>query len=93
VVYDDTVGRTQVYLSDDDLALLDRQTAETGASRSELIRRAVRTMFGGQTHNARLLALQESAGSLTSQALSGADYVDAIRGGDLRERMARSGLR
>jgi hypothetical protein len=40
------VGRTQIYLTDEELQLLDREARETGASRSELIRRAVREKYG-----------------------------------------------
>ena len=40
------MGRTQIYLTDDELELLDRKAHETGASRSELIRRAVRESYG-----------------------------------------------
>jgi len=42
----DAVGRTQIYLGDEELELLDRKARETGASRSELIRRAVRDAYG-----------------------------------------------
>jgi metal-responsive CopG/Arc/MetJ family transcriptional regulator len=41
-MYRDTMRRTQVYLGAEDLELLDREAARTGASRSELIRRAIR---------------------------------------------------
>lgn len=40
------MGRTQIYLGDEELAALERATHETGASRSELIRRAVRSVYG-----------------------------------------------
>ena len=39
------MGRTQIYLGSDELALLDRAARESGASRSELIRRAVHATF------------------------------------------------
>jgi len=41
------VTRTQIYLSDEEIALLDRERARTGATRSELIRRAIRSVYGG----------------------------------------------
>ena len=41
--------RTQIHLSDDEIAILDRERARTGASRSELIRRAVRSMYGSHS--------------------------------------------
>jgi Arc/MetJ-type ribon-helix-helix transcriptional regulator len=63
----------------------------TGASRSELIRRAVRSTFGEKTKAERIRALDESAGAFRGRRLTGADYVDALRG-DLNERLKRQGL-
>ncbi|HEY8646209.1 MAG TPA: CopG family transcriptional regulator [Gaiellaceae bacterium] len=40
------MGRTQIYLTDEELTLLDEQARATGASRSALIRRAVQTAYG-----------------------------------------------
>ena len=51
------MGRTQIYLGEDELELLDRESRTTGASRSELIRRAVRSAFGERTTAERLEAL------------------------------------
>ena len=62
-VYSGVMSRTQVYLGEDELALLERASRDTGASRSELIRRAVRTTFGEQGEDERLRALKASAGS------------------------------
>lgn len=87
------MGRTQVYLGRAELELLDRASVTTGASRSELIRRAVRATFGGQTIEERRRALQASAGSWKGRDITGAQYVDAIRSGDLEERLARLGVR
>lgn len=91
MVYSGVVGRTQVYLGDDELELLDRVARATGASRSELIRRAVRSTFGEKTKAERLRALEASAGSWSGRRLTGADYVDALRG-DLNERLRRLGV-
>ena len=85
------MGRTQVYLSADELELLDRVARETGASRSELIRRAVRSTFGEKTKAERLRALQASAGSWKGRRFTGSEYVDARRG-DLNERLREVGL-
>lgn len=90
-VYSDVVNRTQVYLGDDELHLLDQVSRSTGASRSELIRRAVRSTFGEQTKSERLRALDASAGSWGGRALTGADYVDTLRG-DVNERLRRLGV-
>jgi Arc/MetJ-type ribon-helix-helix transcriptional regulator len=91
MVYSDAMGRTQVYLGQEELELLDRATAETGASRSELIRRAIRRTFGEQSQEARLQALRQSAGSWKRRHFNGSEYVDALRG-DLNERLRRVGL-
>jgi Arc/MetJ-type ribon-helix-helix transcriptional regulator len=87
------MSRTQIYLGDDELELLDRATRETGASRSELVRRAVRATFGRQGKDERLGALHASAGSWRGRRRTGAEYVDAIRGGDLNERLTRLGVK
>ena len=92
-MYSGVVGRTQIYLGEDELELLERASRETGASRSELIRRAVRTTFGEQGKDEKLRALQASAGSWRGRSASGAEYVDAIRSGDLDDRLARLGVR
>jgi hypothetical protein len=87
------MGRTQVYLGEEELELLDRASRQTGASRSELIRRAVQDTFGAEPKEARLDALRASAGSWRGRRRSGAEYVDATRGGDLNERLARLGVK
>jgi Arc/MetJ-type ribon-helix-helix transcriptional regulator len=87
------MGRTQIYLGEEELELLDRAARETGASRSELIRRAVQATFGRQGKDARLSALRASAGSWRGRRRTGAEYVDTVRGGDLNERLARLGIK
>ena len=85
------MGRTQVYLSEVELDLLDRARRATGASRSELIRRAVQRMYGERaTTEDRIRVLRETAGAW-GEGPSGAEYVDAIRG-DLNERLERLGF-
>jgi Arc/MetJ-type ribon-helix-helix transcriptional regulator len=91
MVYSDVVGRTQIYLGKEELELLDRVARATGASRSELIRRAVRSAFGEKTKAEKLRALDASAGSWRDRRFTGAQYVDTIRG-DLNERLRRLGL-
>jgi hypothetical protein len=83
--------RTQITLNDEDLELLDRAAEATGASRSELIRRAIHTAYGSRTKEERTAALKRSAGSWRGRNFNGADYVDAVRG-DLNERLGRLGL-
>lgn len=82
--------RTQIYLSDDEVQLLDHAAAQTGASRSELIRRAIRERYRNDDWNARLAALHASAGAWRDRQFTGEEYVDAIRG-DLNERLDRLG--
>jgi hypothetical protein len=91
LMYNGVMSRTQIYLGDEELELLDRVGRATGASRSELIRRAVRTTYGEKSAAAKLSALDASAGSWTSRRMAGAEYVDAVRG-DLNERLRRAGL-
>jgi Arc/MetJ-type ribon-helix-helix transcriptional regulator len=91
VVYGGVIGRTQIYLGEEELELLDRVARATGASRSELIRRAVRSTFGERTKAEKLRALEASAGSWRGRRFTGADYVDTIRG-DLNQRLRRLGL-
>jgi hypothetical protein len=90
-VYSDTIGRTQIYLGSDELELLDRVARATGASRSELVRRAVRSTFGRPTKADRLESLAASAGSWRDRPFTGSEYVDSLRS-DLSERLSRLGL-
>jgi Arc/MetJ-type ribon-helix-helix transcriptional regulator len=85
------VMRTQITLNDEEVGLLDRAAMESGASRSELIRRAIRTTYGTRSKEERLAALKRSAGSWRRRDFTGADYVDGVRG-DLNERLSRLGL-
>lgn len=74
-----------------EIELLDRAARGRGASRSELIRRAIRSTYGGKTTAEKLRALEASAGSWRGRSFTGAEYVDAIRG-DVNERLRRLGL-
>jgi len=91
MVYNAVVARTQVYLNAEELELLDRAAQATGASRSELIRRAVRRTYGRSEAEARVAALRRGAGLWRDRSFSGAEYVDRSRG-DLNERLSRLGL-
>jgi hypothetical protein len=91
VVYPGGMTRTQVYLHDEELELLERLSAATGASRSELIRRAIHGTFGKPSKSEKLRALETSAGSWKGRELSGAEYVDSVRG-DLNQRLRHLGL-
>lgn len=83
--------RTQITLTDEELELLDRAAKATGASRSELIRRAIHTAYGSRSKAERTAALNRSAGSWRGRDFTGADYVDAIRD-NFDDRLSRLGL-
>lgn len=87
------MGRTQIYLTDEELRLLDRAAAESGATRSELVRRAVRATYGRSplTHDERADAIERSAGIWKDRPFTGGEYVDGIRG-DLNERLRALGI-
>lgn len=90
-MYSDIMTRTQIYLDPEDLKLLDRAAAETGASRSELIRRAVRNSFGSAGSSESLEILRDTAGSWPGDD-DGAAFVQELRSGGLNERLARYGI-
>jgi len=87
-MYSGVVHRTQIYLDDEEIAVLDAASSRSGASRSELIRRAIMAQYGRQDAETRIEAIRASAGAWRNRRQSGAEYVDAIRG-DLNERLAR----
>lgn len=91
-MYGDGVHRTQIYLDDHEVALLTQESARTGASRSELIRRAVRTQYGVDTPEGRLGALRASAGTWRDRSGTGADYVEKLRS-ELDQRWEQVSLR
>jgi hypothetical protein len=90
-MYIDVMARTQIYLGDDELTLLECAERQTGASRSELIRRAIRSSYAGMSSSERTAALEQTAGSWQGSRATGADDVDALRS-DLDERLRGLGL-
>ncbi|MDQ3379395.1 MAG: ribbon-helix-helix domain-containing protein [Actinomycetota bacterium] len=84
------MSRTQIYLGDGERELLVRMSKATGASASELIRRAIRSTYRLElTTEEKLRLLESSAGSWKDRDFTGAEYVDAIRGGDMNEGFRR----
>jgi Arc/MetJ-type ribon-helix-helix transcriptional regulator len=83
--------RTQITLNGEELELLDRAARASGASRSELIRRAIHTAYGSRSKEQRTAALKRTAGAWRGRDFTGADYVDAIRD-NLDDRLSRLGL-
>ena len=87
------MNRTQIYLGEDERELLERMSKVTGASASELIRRAIRSTYRLElTTEEKLRLLESSAGSWKDRDFTGAEYVDAIRGGDMNEGFRRLGI-
>jgi Arc/MetJ-type ribon-helix-helix transcriptional regulator len=90
-MYGDTMQRTQIYLDEEESRLLGAVSARTGASRSELIRRAVRAQYGDASPERRLAALRESSGIWADRELTGDEYVQHLRE-PVSERLADVGL-
>ena len=85
------MGRTQVYLGVEELKLLERVEKASGATRSELIRRAIHAAYGRPALSDRLSALRQTKGLWKDRKVTGARYVDALRA-DLNRRLRRLGL-
>jgi hypothetical protein len=84
--------RTQIDLDAADVALLDREAAATGASRAELIRRAVRAQYGERSSlTARKARADRAFGAWKDRSFTGDEYVRAIRSGDMNENLRRIG--
>ena len=79
MVYSGVVNRTQVYLSDEELLLLDRAEEASGASRSELIRRAIRQQYGDPGLADRRTKLLATAGAWKDWPTTGEEYVESVR--------------
>jgi hypothetical protein len=90
-MYNDVVERTQIYLSAEEAELLRQEAARTGASKAELIRRAIRAHYGRSEPEGRREALARSAGSWKGRRFTGAEYTQALRG-DLEQRLTDLGL-
>jgi Arc/MetJ-type ribon-helix-helix transcriptional regulator len=87
-MYTGVVHRTQIYLDDLEVSALDAAVVRTGASRSELIRRAIRAQYGERPQASRLEALRTSAGAWADREFTGSEFVDSLRG-DVNDRLAR----
>ncbi len=88
MVYSDTMPRVQTYLTEEELTLLDRAEEESGASRSELIRRAVRRTYGEMSKEERLAALRQAFGIWRGRPFTTEEYLEDLRGG-WNERLRR----
>ena len=76
--------RTQIYLSARDTDVLDRFTAKTGRTRSQLIREAIAARYGAIPDRADAEeAIRRSAGAWKGRRADGASYVERLRHGRL----------
>ncbi len=74
--------RTQISLTEEGRALLDREALKTGRSISALIRDAVQLQYGETTSlAANLAALSEAAGSWADHEQDGESWVEELRPG------------
>jgi len=84
--------RTQISLADDDVELLERAARMTGASRAELIRRAIREYYGvPPSLDDRKTRARRAFGAWRDRRFTGDDYVRAIRSGDMNDNLRRLG--
>lgn len=78
--------RTQMYLTRDEIAELEKRKDETGISVSELVRRAVDRAYLGRARRSRderLAIARETAGAWGDRGETGADYAERLRSGRL----------
>ena len=82
-MYTYIVERTQIYLSREQAAALDREARRRGQTRSHLIREAIdRVYLSGPSKDEVLAALAASFGAWKDRSETGEEYVDRIRSGD-----------
>ena len=82
-MYTYIVERTQIYLSGEQAAALDREARRRGQTRSHLIREAIDRVYLSEPSIEEVLAaLEASAGAWKDRSESGEEYVDRIRSGD-----------
>jgi predicted DNA-binding protein len=81
------VRRTQIYLGDDQDALLEARAAGTGRTKSALIREAIDAFLSDDTTSSasavlRMRAAVAGAAGVAANLPPGADYVEALRVAD-----------
>ncbi|HEX9270494.1 MAG TPA: ribbon-helix-helix protein, CopG family [Candidatus Limnocylindria bacterium] len=82
----DELKRRQVYLTKEELSVLERQQRGTGMNRSELIRRAIDHQYLGRARLGkadRLRVIRTAAGAWSGRTETGAEYVERLRPGRL----------
>ena len=81
-MYTYIVERTQIYLSREQAAALDREAKRTGTTRSHLIREAIEARYGPDRSSDEVReALRATAGLWSDRHESGDAYVDRLRTG------------
>jgi predicted DNA-binding protein len=76
------VERTQIYLSREQAAVLDREAKRRGTTRSHLIREAITERYGAARDRAAIeSALRASAGAWLGRRDDGETYVEKLRTG------------
>ncbi|MPZ91964.1 MAG: ribbon-helix-helix domain-containing protein [Actinobacteria bacterium] len=76
--------RTQITLSEAQYARLKDESERTGASLSELVRRAIEDSYGLPRMDDARSALQDSFGAWGDRDFDGAKYVERLRRGMAR---------
>lgn len=79
-----TMHRTQITLTDAQYARLKEDSARSGRSLAELVRRALDDSFDGGSVADRLQLLDSAFGAWSHRSESGAAFVDRVRSGTAR---------
>jgi len=81
-MYTYIVERTQIYLTREQAAALDREARRAGTTRSHLIREAIADRYGRAPDRDRIAkALRASAGAWADRREDGKAYVERLRTG------------
>jgi predicted DNA-binding protein len=81
-MYTYIVERTQIYLSREQAAALDREAKRIGTTRSHLIREAIEARYGtGKDRDHIQRALRATAGLWRDRTETGEEYVERLRTG------------
>lgn len=83
------VRRTQIYLSDQEHEALDRLSAESGKTKSQLVREAVERVYLEPRGGDALVAALAASHGAWRRRNSGSDYVERLRAGRLAAMHAR----
>ena len=81
--------RTQITLTDEQYRFLREESAVSGQSLAELVRRAIVNCYGPASAEDLASAIEVSFASWSGRDIDGANYVDCLRGG-MERRLADS---